>query len=142
MRRLMLAAIRAYQRYVSPHKGFSCAYRVHTGRRGCSALACRAIRIHGSLAGLAVLRKRLHLCGVAYRRFAAPPLLAGPHARQRGHCDLPCDLSPHAAGECLDCAGSALDLGSCINTRLGCCGGRGRKREQEQHVYIPPNTRR
>jgi putative component of membrane protein insertase Oxa1/YidC/SpoIIIJ protein YidD len=34
---LALAAIRCYQRRISPHKGFSCALRVATGGAGCSA---------------------------------------------------------------------------------------------------------
>ena len=29
------ATIRFYQRRLSPHKGFCCAYRAHTGRRSC-----------------------------------------------------------------------------------------------------------
>jgi len=34
---LALWAIRAYQRHLSPWKGFRCAYRVLTGRDSCSA---------------------------------------------------------------------------------------------------------
>jgi putative component of membrane protein insertase Oxa1/YidC/SpoIIIJ protein YidD len=37
-REALLVAIRFYQRHVSPRKGYRCAYRVHTGRCGCSAL--------------------------------------------------------------------------------------------------------
>ena len=44
-------AIGAYQRYLSPYKGFCCAYRAHTGRASCSALGARVIRRHGLLAG-------------------------------------------------------------------------------------------
>ena len=39
-----LLAIRLYQRFISPYKGFSCAYRVHTGLPGCSGLADHALR--------------------------------------------------------------------------------------------------
>ena len=31
MRDLALASIGLYQRYISPYKGFCCAYRVHKG---------------------------------------------------------------------------------------------------------------
>jgi len=44
MRKLVLAAITGYQTYLSPYKGFCCAYRVHTGRKSCSALGFRAVR--------------------------------------------------------------------------------------------------
>lgn len=96
MRRLFLAAIRTYQRYLSPYKGFSCAYRGLTGRRSCSELGFRAIRRHGIRAGLAILRQRTHLCGVAHRR--QPPFHASAFHSQRGFCDpgcdLPCELPP------------------------------------------------
>jgi putative component of membrane protein insertase Oxa1/YidC/SpoIIIJ protein YidD len=69
MKAIALAAISAYQAHLSPLKGFGCAYRVHTGACSCSALGHRAIRMHGVLGGLVVLRKRMHRCGVAHRRF-------------------------------------------------------------------------
>ncbi len=36
MQRLVLWAIEVYQRHLSPRKGFSCAYRCHTGHASCS----------------------------------------------------------------------------------------------------------
>lgn len=78
-RHIVLWAIRGYQRYISPYKGFSCAWRIHTGRCGCSAIGHRAIRRYGVLTGLAVLYQRLYLCGVAYRRFT----LCKPPSRQQ-----------------------------------------------------------
>ena len=33
-----LAAIRFYQRWISPYKGFRCAYGAHSGRCSCSTL--------------------------------------------------------------------------------------------------------
>jgi putative component of membrane protein insertase Oxa1/YidC/SpoIIIJ protein YidD len=38
-----LAAIRGYQRFLSPLKGFSCALRVFTGDESCSAYGDRVI---------------------------------------------------------------------------------------------------
>jgi putative component of membrane protein insertase Oxa1/YidC/SpoIIIJ protein YidD len=98
MKALALWAIRLYQRVISPRKGFCCAYRFHTGHPGCSALGYRAIRRFGVVDGIAILRLRLHKCGVAHRRFTTSlaPMLPG----QRGfidcdcgpnECDLPCD---------------------------------------------------
>ena len=59
MKQLALAAIRLYQRHLSPHKGFCCAYRVHTGRASCSSLGYRAIRRFGLWLGLVILHRRL-----------------------------------------------------------------------------------
>jgi len=107
--RLALLAIRGYQRYLSPFKGFACALRVATGGQSCSAYGYRAIRRGGLGVGLRLLRQRLRLCGHVHRRSPAVrhPLLHSQH----GHCDLPCDLgdlSPacdvlDACGQC-DCS--------------------------------------
>jgi len=86
---LALAAIRGYQRYLSPHKGFSCAYRCATGRDSCSRHGYRVIERFGLWDGLALLRRRLRRCGDVYRsrRVVVPnPVLH----HQRGDC-VPCD---------------------------------------------------
>ena len=100
MRRLALLAIRLYQRHVSPRKGFSCAYRVHTGRAGCSVLGARVIRRFGVLGGLALLRQRLRRCHDVHRW--AHPAWHRPAAGQRGDCD--CDVGDSCeVCECADC---------------------------------------
>ena len=114
-RTALLAAIRGYKRRVSPHKGYACAYRVHTGGGSCSTLGLRAISRFGAWRGLGVLRLRLAECRVAadalrQRRFV-------PRQAQAGFidCDLPCDAS------CVD--GSCIDLSSCgIGDACSCEG--------------------
>lgn len=129
-----LLAIRAYQRWVSPNKGFACAYRVHTGRCGCSQLGYRAIRRFGVGLGWRVLRQRMALCGVAHRRFS--PVRPRPPARERGDCacDLPCDLdlspSPGKLDLCDVCNG--CDAGGCD------WPSRKDRQQDERTVYIPP----
>jgi putative component of membrane protein insertase Oxa1/YidC/SpoIIIJ protein YidD len=87
MKTLALSAIVFYQRHISPRKGFCCAYRAHTGRASCSALAYRAIRRYGVWLGLAVLRLRLQKCSAIHH---AP--LHAQLRRQAGFCDAGCDL--------------------------------------------------
>lgn len=128
MRELALGAIGVYQRYVSPYKGFCCAYRAHTGRAGCSALGARAIRRWGLRRGLAVLRLRLHRCGEVHRRCAN----GGPRlniASQRGHCDL--GFLPDDAG-CCDVT-DACDCGDC-----GLGGGKKRPQKDKRRSRPPP----
>jgi putative component of membrane protein insertase Oxa1/YidC/SpoIIIJ protein YidD len=140
MRSLLLAAIRAYQRYLSPHKGFACAYRVHTGRSNCSALGYRAVRRHGVFAGLGLIRRRTLLCGVAHRRHAPPLAALQP---QRGVCDLGCDLPGHCdwpGGHGLGTLGDGLSWCDCCS-----CDWPSRRRtgrEQERTVYLPPQSQR
>ena len=54
---LALAAIRFYQRRISPHKGFSCALRVATGGASCSAYGYAVIARFGLARGLGLLQK-------------------------------------------------------------------------------------
>lgn len=115
-RSLALCAIRAYQRYLSPYKGFVCAFRVHTGRDSCSAYGCRVIGRYGLLAGCSLLRRRLKDCGEQHRRHSrARPALA--LNRQAGFCDLSCDLpgdlpcSGDSGGKTLGCVCDALTSG-------------------------------
>lgn len=138
MRSLVLAAIRAYQRYLSPYKGFCCAYHVHTGRSSCSALGYRAVQIHGALAGLLILRERMYLCGVSHRRYR--PSRRRPHVKERGDCDLGCDGFDLPSGKSF---GKVCDFLSCCD--VGSCDWperKRKKRKQEKYVYIPPKTTR
>uniref|UniRef100_UPI003451BAF6 membrane protein insertion efficiency factor YidD n=1 Tax=Hylemonella sp. TaxID=2066020 RepID=UPI003451BAF6 len=141
MRRILLTAIRAYQRYLSPYKGFGCAYRLHTGRLGCSALGYRAIRRYGIVKGLSILRRRTYLCGVAHRRYAASP--QRPPRAQRGDCDLGCDLP-------MDFAANLPGGKSCSNpgSYVSCCDcgscdwpDRKKNKEQERGIHLPPRRR-
>ncbi len=138
MRPLLLAAITAYQRYVSPYKGFRCAYRAHTGRRSCSALGYRAVRRFGALRGLAILRRRTYLCGVAHRRYGATGDCPSAFQTQRGFCDAGCDFPCELPS--LDGCLSGLDAASWCD--CGSCDWPSRRRhdEREQYVHIPPRS--
>ncbi len=115
MKSIALAAIRAYQRWISPHKGFQCAHRLHGGGSSCSTVGFRLIRRHGLWDGWPLLRERLRRCGDVARQVHARPASA-----QRGDCDLPCDLpceGPDCGGrgggrwcDLLSCGCDACDL--------------------------------
>lgn len=141
MRNIALAAIQLYQRHLSPLKGYSCAYRIHTGKQSCSAFGYRVIDRYGCRLGYLLLRRRLQDCAVACCRPArAEPATPAPraprgHASQAGFCDLAdvscdlpsCDLSlPCELGE------TALDLADlCGSCSLG-SAERKAKREQRR----------
>jgi putative component of membrane protein insertase Oxa1/YidC/SpoIIIJ protein YidD len=134
---IALRAIAAYQRYISPFKGFCCAYRFHTGCASCSQLGFRAIRRYGLGAGLQVLRSRLQRCGVAHRRFSPA---SAPRNRQAGFCDLSCDLPCNGADA--DCACTACDVFSNCGGPFDCGGRKARSSDKDEYVHIPPDTRR
>jgi len=58
--------IEAYQRRLSPLKGFRCAYRARNGRASCSEFARRAIARLGLLPGVQLLRRRFAKCRAAH----------------------------------------------------------------------------
>ncbi len=102
-----LLAIRAYQRFLSPLKGYACAFRVLTRRDSCSAYGYRVIERFGLLRGLALLRRRLQACSqhLHAHRAASPTTPAtryvtARHRAQAGDCDLPCACD---AIDLLDC---------------------------------------
>jgi len=124
--RAALAAIRFYQRFVSPHKGFCCALRAATGGASCSAHGHAMIARFGLRRGLALLERRFALCAHAHRRLreAAPPR-PPPLARlqrQRGACDLPCDCDG------VDRMTDLCDLADCCDWE----SKRGKRRRQER----------
>lgn len=135
-RSMVLAAISFYQRYVSPYKGFCCAYRHHTGRQSCSMLGIRVVRRYGAFKGLAVLRRRLYLCGVAHRRYT-PVGRVRAMGHQQGFCDVGCDIPCDFSFDLPD-----IDLCSSIGD-CGSCDWPSRDKKQnndEQYVHIPPNV--
>lgn len=117
IRTLILRLIEIYWLYVSPRKGFHCAYRVRMDARSCSSFGFEAIRRHGPLVGLRLLGRRLAKCAEAGRLETTRSKSIAVRAHyQRGHCDLPvgdCG-SVHGchASEILGCLPS--DDGGCI----------------------------
>ena len=127
MKVLALWAIRAYQRAISPYKGFRCAYRAHTGCASCSALGYRAIRRFGVIGGMRLLDRRLVKCGVAHRRYR--PAMGTLLARQAGFCD--CDVGGMQCDTLGDCA---CDLPCDFNF------GSGRRKNKicDKNFKLPP----
>ncbi|MEZ5796107.1 MAG: membrane protein insertion efficiency factor YidD [Paracoccaceae bacterium] len=101
--RIALAAIGGYQRHLSPRKGYACAHRIRHGGTGCSGYAKAAIRSHGLLRAMPLIRARFSAC-----RDAAEELRAardrGEKRKDRwydcGYCDCGgCDLPLRGCGK-------------------------------------------
>jgi putative component of membrane protein insertase Oxa1/YidC/SpoIIIJ protein YidD len=65
MRDVALFAIAGYQRYISPYKGYCCAYACRKGQPSCSEFGSRVISKYGIGRGLNLLNARLNACRVA-----------------------------------------------------------------------------
>jgi putative component of membrane protein insertase Oxa1/YidC/SpoIIIJ protein YidD len=60
--------IGGYQKYLSPHKGFSCAHRVWHRGESCSQYTKRAIVERGVIGAIPLVRERFQECKVANER--------------------------------------------------------------------------
>ena len=118
------SAIGLYQRYVSPHKGFCCAYRVQTGRRSCSAYGKTIASRLGFLALIEALPRRFARCKASFVALASAarsrPAVATSEAedeQRKGRKDRDCD--PGDACDLYDTATGA-DCGGCDAVPCDC----------------------
>lgn len=68
---LLNSMILFYQRFISPHKGFRCAYSVLEGGYSCSEYVRRVLLVQGPLAALNAYRRRSKMCKIALNRAQA-----------------------------------------------------------------------
>ncbi|MEA5572825.1 membrane protein insertion efficiency factor YidD [Calothrix sp. UHCC 0171] len=66
-RKLSIAAITGYQKYISPHKGFACAHRILHQRESCSQYIKRIAAEEGLKAALKKSRSRFQECKQAHQ---------------------------------------------------------------------------
>lgn len=84
-RRSAISSINAYQRYLSPRKGFACPHRVLYQGKSCSEYVKQTLSSQGLLAAIRVAPKRFRACGLA----ATDLQLKG--TKQQGGCIvIPC----------------------------------------------------
>ncbi len=108
---IAVRAIQAYQRYLSPYKGFSCSYRVHTGGSSCSGHGLRVIERYGIARGSVLLRRRLRRCAEVHAQSSIAPRHSHRLRHQRGSCDA-CGA---AEGACEVANGVADTLSCCCD---------------------------
>ena len=128
-----IAAITGYQRFLSPYKGFRCAYRVLHGQESCSAYVKRMVSEVGCGDALRLAHVRFRECSAAYHVLMARKKSAG----QEGQVDRSASTSTGGVHE-RGCDGDSglcdaacctldflsylpVDLG-CASLDTGCCG--------------------
>ena len=105
-------AIEAYQRFISPYKGFRCAHRAVHGRDSCSQFAKRVALKRGILALFPLLRRRFTECGVA-----AQVLDYEARERVRVRTDED-DARKSSWRDSCDCSPSVPDVADCVASPL------------------------
>ncbi len=70
LRRVLILLISAYQRYLSPHKGYSCAHRLLHGGESCSCHVKNALTETDLLTAIAQSKQRFAACADAAETLA------------------------------------------------------------------------
>ena len=66
MRAFCIFLIALYQKYISPYKGFRCAYGCYYHTKSCSAIIKHIIATQGLIAGWPLIRQQFVACRLAY----------------------------------------------------------------------------
>ena len=125
LRAFALASIEFYRTWLSPIKGFRCAWGVYSGRDTCSGIGLRAVRRAGLRRGWLLMQRQFDRCTLAaevLRTEAGAYRRLGSRASQQGFldCDVPdadcCDLL-----ECADVADCSTGSSRRRGERTGSC---------------------
>jgi|GEM_PF-396301 len=156
---LALLLIRLYQRWISPYKGYTCAYRVHRGGESCSGYGYRVIGRFGVWRGVGLLQRRFVLCAEAAEACRAHSIEREVAFRRRAEagdcdpgcdpgCDVGCDSNPldhcHPGDLAEHCAN---EIASDVCNSMTCddCGDGEKKKkpkpmaDQSGHCDLPAN---
>jgi len=105
---LVILLIVFYQKFISPLKGFRCAYAVLHGGDSCSEAVKKIVRDQGPVCGYADIRTRFRACKEANET------LIRNRQRRRGQND--CD-------ECCDCDCGCDCIDACPSKKADACDG-------------------
>jgi hypothetical protein len=108
---LALAALGGYRRWVSPHKGFRCAYGAVHRRGSCSDIALRIARRFGARRMLLLLPLQAARCRAAFALAQS-----GTSAREEGPGG-PANRTPGNCG--CDGSGFSFACGACTSACWG-----------------------
>ena len=117
------SAIGLYQRYVSPYKGFCCAYRAQTGRRSCSAYGKAIATRLGFVALIQALPRQFDRCRSSFVALAGASVARQSNAKTIGQTNAKGPLKKDPRNDRRECdpfdACDVADLAS--NVDLGGC---------------------
>ena len=112
MRHFFIFLITLYQKYLSPHKGFSCAYACYHHSLSCSAMVKNIIAEHGVIAGWPLIKQQFLNCHLAYQLLETEREKQERERRERSR-----RRNRRPQRECFsrqDKCDCALELGDCV----------------------------
>ena len=100
--KVLVHMINIYQKYISPHKGFCCAYRAYSGNSSCSEFTKITIKKNGLIKAIPSIKKQFLKCKIAFEKIEKKK-------EQK-------DMKDHVADSCLmqSCVDCSLEIKSCI----------------------------
>lgn len=111
MRHFFIFLITLYQKYLSPHKGFNCAYACYHHSLSCSAMVKNIIAEHGVIAGWPLIKQQFVNCHLAYQYLETEREKKERERRERSRRrNRPRQRECSKTDKC-DCA---LELGDCV----------------------------
>jgi putative component of membrane protein insertase Oxa1/YidC/SpoIIIJ protein YidD len=123
----LAAAITSYQKYLSPYKGFCCAYRVKHGEASCSEFVKQTLLEYGVWRAIPAVKQRFKDCKTAsltLRTDANNQRRSGDNARNGSNqrrsntldyceCCSPVELIPSEGCSASEILGGGADACSC-----------------------------
>ena len=99
--KFILRLIALYKRYISPHKGYRCAYSALHGGDSRSTEIAKIIRSHGTYRGLHLVHRQMINCSNAYEVLASKKRKnnhkqKGKDKKKKDKENLACELPCHA----------------------------------------------
>jgi len=122
MRKIAILMINFYQRFLSPVKGFRCAYGALHGKGTCSQIVKDIVRHEGVFKGWPKIKQQFNNCKSAYLQLQDNPDLDKGKKKKKRKCDncdcpSPCDLPISCGGKG---GGGGLDCDSPCDFDLPC----------------------
>lgn len=111
-----LGAIKFYQRFLSPLKGYQCAHRVYYGKSSCSSYAARCLTRNGFLPTLRLMKRRFKRC-----QRAASFMDREVHSRPKGRLISGNLYYDPCCGAAVGTVGLATGVASKNSPYKGCC---------------------
>ncbi len=116
LRKLLIGVIKFYQQFISPHKGFRCAYAVYHQTDSCSVAVINIFQQNQSIIiGVQQIRERLLACreaNLALQALKEKELDKKKEPSKKNNCTLGDSV------QCLDCGGNSCDFidSSCFDS--------------------------
>lgn len=109
--KMAILCIKGYQRYISPRKGFRCAYGVLHGTHGCSGAVIEILQKKGILAGVPAIRERFSACKDACEELNKQK--EQKKQKKKEEADGECCLDPTDACDCVSIPSSCKSTPDC-----------------------------